>query len=145
MNNNDSRLDGWIYWCFFTITLVTINTTHSYEQYSTDLYTFHFTAIHALGFSFSTSRILAMELNTETITSNHYEVFLPILKIRPNSLPTGHSTRTQLPVLQSNPLSQSYFTTDGLPPISSSWRQAPWDPRPDFFFFDWTPAVIVLM
>jgi hypothetical protein len=22
--------------------------------------------------------------------------------------------------------SQSYFTTDGLPPISSSWRQAPW-------------------
>jgi hypothetical protein len=22
-------------------------------------------------------------------------------------------------------LSQSYFTTDGLPPVSSSWRQAP--------------------
>jgi hypothetical protein len=40
--------------------------------------------------------------------------------------------------------SQSYFTTGGLPPISSTWRQAPWDPRPDFFF-DWTPAVIVLM
>jgi hypothetical protein len=30
--------------------------------------------------------------------------------------------------------SQSYFTTGGLPPISSSWRQAPWDPRADFFF-----------
>jgi hypothetical protein len=30
--------------------------------------------------------------------------------------------------------SQSYFTTGGLPPISSSWHQAPWDPRPDFFF-----------
>jgi hypothetical protein len=30
--------------------------------------------------------------------------------------------------------SQSYSTTGGLPPISSSWRQAPWDPRPDFFF-----------
>jgi hypothetical protein len=25
--------------------------------------------------------------------------------------------------------SQSYFTTGGLPPISSSWRQAPWDSR----------------
>jgi hypothetical protein len=29
--------------------------------------------------------------------------------------------------------SQSYFTTGGLPPISSSWRQAPWDTRPEFF------------
>jgi hypothetical protein len=29
--------------------------------------------------------------------------------------------------------SQSYFTTGGLPPISSSWRRAPWDSRPEFF------------
>jgi hypothetical protein len=29
---------------------------------------------------------------------------------------------------------QSYFTTGGLPPISSSWRQTPSDSRPDFFF-----------
>jgi hypothetical protein len=28
---------------------------------------------------------------------------------------------------------QSYFTTGGLPPISSSWRQAPWDSRPVTF------------
>jgi hypothetical protein len=28
---------------------------------------------------------------------------------------------------------QSYFTTDSLPPIRSSWRQAPWDARPVFF------------
>jgi hypothetical protein len=27
--------------------------------------------------------------------------------------------------------SQSHFTTGGLPPISSSWRQAPWDLRQD--------------
>jgi hypothetical protein len=27
--------------------------------------------------------------------------------------------------------SQSYFTTGGLPPINLSWRQAPWDPRPE--------------
>jgi hypothetical protein len=26
-----------------------------------------------------------------------------------------------------------YFTTDGLPPICSSWRQASWDLRPEFF------------
>jgi hypothetical protein len=30
--------------------------------------------------------------------------------------------------------SQSYFTTGGLPPISLSWRQAPWDSRPAIFF-----------
>jgi hypothetical protein len=30
--------------------------------------------------------------------------------------------------------SQSYFTTGDLPPIRSSWRQAPWDPRPVIFF-----------
>jgi hypothetical protein len=29
---------------------------------------------------------------------------------------------------------QSYFTTGGLPPISSSWRQDPWDPQPVFVF-----------
>jgi hypothetical protein len=31
--------------------------------------------------------------------------------------------------------SQIYFTTGGLPPISSSWRQAPWDPRLVTLFF----------
>jgi hypothetical protein len=34
--------------------------------------------------------------------------------------------------------------TGGLPPISSSWWQTPWDSRP-VFFFNWTLAVIVLM
>jgi hypothetical protein len=33
-----------------------------------------------------------------------------------------------------NSQSQSYFTTGNLPPITSSWRQAPWDPRPEFIF-----------
>jgi hypothetical protein len=40
--------------------------------------------------------------------------------------------------------SQSYFMTDGLPPISSSWQQAPWDSRP-VIFSNWTLAVIILM
>jgi hypothetical protein len=30
--------------------------------------------------------------------------------------------------------SQSYFTTGRLPPIISSWRQTPWDSRPEIFF-----------
>jgi hypothetical protein len=49
-------------------------------------------------------------------------------------------------VLNSNSLflfrnkSQSYFTTGGLPPFSSSWRRAPWDSRPELFFsLKWTP------
>jgi hypothetical protein len=42
----------------------------------TDLHNFQFTAEYALRFSVSTSRLLATDLNTETITSNHYEVLL---------------------------------------------------------------------
>jgi hypothetical protein len=32
-----------------------------------------------------------------------------------------------------NLTSQNYFTTDGLPPISPSWRRAPWGSRPECF------------
>jgi hypothetical protein len=38
----------------------------------------------------------------------------------------------------------SCFTNIGLPSVSSSWRQAPWDPRLEIFS-NWTLAVIVLM
>jgi hypothetical protein len=40
-------------------------------QYSAiaDLQTFQFTVAHALGFSVSTSRLLATDLHTETVTS----------------------------------------------------------------------------
>jgi hypothetical protein len=41
-----------------------------------DLYNLDFIVVRALGFSVSASRLLATDLNTETITSNHYEVFL---------------------------------------------------------------------
>jgi hypothetical protein len=41
--------------------------------------------------------------------------------------------------------SHSYFTTGGLPPISSSWRQAPWDSRPVILFSNWILTVIVIM
>jgi hypothetical protein len=53
----------------------------NYSQYSgiADLLTFQFTVAHVLGFSVSTSRLLATDLNTETSTSEHYEVFLLFL------------------------------------------------------------------
>jgi hypothetical protein len=60
----------------------------------------------------------------------------------------SHPCRTQLStnwVSQSQSQSQGHFTSGGLPPISSSWRQAPWDPRPEFLFSNWTLAVIILM
>jgi hypothetical protein len=83
-----SGLDGWIYWCFFTITL-------SYNQYSAiaDLHTSQFTVAHALGFSVSTSRILATNLNTGTITSNQYEVFLSFLLQSPWTADSLNSTQ----------------------------------------------------
>jgi hypothetical protein len=70
-----SSLDDWIYW--FLLCTVSLN----YKPYSSiaDLHTFQFTVAHALGFSVSTSRILETDLNTDTITSNHYEVFSPFL------------------------------------------------------------------
>jgi hypothetical protein len=46
---------------------------------------------------------------------------------------------------QSQSQSQNYFRTGSSPPISSSWRQAPWDSRPVILFPNWTLAVIVLM
>jgi hypothetical protein len=55
-----------------------------------------------------------------------------ILQLRAlTQFPAGHSLTTELG--QSH--SQSYFTTDDLPPISSSWRQAPWDSPPENFIF----------
>jgi hypothetical protein len=41
-----------------------------------NLHTLQFTFAHALEFSVSTSRLLVTDLNTETVTSSHYEVFL---------------------------------------------------------------------
>jgi hypothetical protein len=64
-----SGSDDWIYWHFgYTLSL-----NHSAIA---DLHNFQFTVAHALGFSVSTSRLLATDLNTETSTSNHYEAFL---------------------------------------------------------------------
>jgi hypothetical protein len=71
MNNNGSGSDDWIY---LTL-LCTISLNYMPYRVIADLCTFQFTATHALGFSVSTSRCLVVDLNTETITLNHYEVF----------------------------------------------------------------------
>jgi hypothetical protein len=70
-----SSLDDWI---FLALWLQPLLITLKYKQYRAiiDLHTFHFTIAHALGFSLSTSCLLATDLNTETITSNHYAVVL---------------------------------------------------------------------
>jgi hypothetical protein len=48
--------------------------------------------------------------------------------------------RNPWPNLYSSESESSYFTTCGLPSISSSWRQAPWDSRPQIFFLQLNPC-----
>jgi hypothetical protein len=68
-----SGLDDCIYWHFSSLL------QYCNQQSAIDVHTFKFTVAQALGFSVSTSRLLATDLNTETSTSNHYEVFLSFL------------------------------------------------------------------
>jgi hypothetical protein len=55
---------------FISTWLQVLLITLKYRQYSaiTDLHFFQFTVAHALGFPVFTSRLLATDLNTETIT-----------------------------------------------------------------------------
>jgi hypothetical protein len=46
---------------------------------------------------------------------------------------SSNSGCSSAPVLMSSQPS-GHFTTGGLLPVSSSWRQAPWDSRPEIFF-----------
>jgi hypothetical protein len=43
------------------------------------------------------------------------------------------------------PIPERIRVTGSLPPISSSWRQFPWESRPVILFTNWILAVIVLM
>jgi hypothetical protein len=54
-----------------------------------------------------------------------------------NRLTYGAASKAKhAPTLQIKSESHSYSTTGGLPPISSSWRQAPWHLRLEIFFFN---------
>jgi hypothetical protein len=83
-----SSSDDW------TVTSVTSSLNYNYYSAIADLHNLQFTVAHALGFSVSTSRLLATDLNTETSTSNYYEVFLPFLVQSPWNL--GTQLRTLL-------------------------------------------------
>jgi hypothetical protein len=52
---------------------------HTYYNAIADLRNLEFNVTHAVGFSVSTGRLLATDLNTEISILNHYEVFLPFL------------------------------------------------------------------
>jgi hypothetical protein len=69
----------------FISTLVTVSLNYNYYSAISDLHNLQFTVAHALGFSVSTTRLLATDL---TVTSNHYEVFLPFLVQSPWKLGT---------------------------------------------------------
>jgi hypothetical protein len=65
----------------FIGTSVTISLNYNSYNAVADLLNLQFTVPHALGFSISTSRCWVPDLNTGTITSNHYEVFLSSLTL----------------------------------------------------------------
>jgi hypothetical protein len=56
---------------------------------------------------------------------------------------TSHLTRGWVTVDSES--GSELLSTDGLPPINSSWRQAPSDSRPEILYSNWTLAVTVLM
>jgi hypothetical protein len=67
--------------------------------------------------------------NIKTLNSFHrFYLLHEVLKTKSDCFPNG--INRWLWISQS----QSYFTTSGLPPISSSWRQTPWDSRPVILF-----------
>jgi hypothetical protein len=127
-----------------------------------DLYNLEFTVAHALGFSVSTSRHLATDLNTEPNTSNHSEVFLPFLVQSPWNADLGTQLKT---LLDSQVFIASEFTSristlrytksESESELLYDWRftanQFVVAPSPlrltsrIIFFLNWTPAVIVLI
>jgi hypothetical protein len=92
----------------------------------------------------------------------HYQVAASKCRCSPYSgfpncprpqLPATHFLQLKLSTdsnHNSSKITSNYFMTGGLPPISSSWRQAPWDSQPVILFSNWTlggysPYVIELL
>jgi hypothetical protein len=76
----------------FICTSVTSSLNHTYYSAVANLHNFQFAITYALGLSVFSSRLLAMDLSTESSTSNHYEVFLPFLVQSPWYLGTQLKT-----------------------------------------------------
>jgi hypothetical protein len=118
-------------------------TTENYSAVAI-LHTFQFTAPHALGFSVFTSRILATDFsqshcNFKSHVKSSCHSLIPFLPFLLNHLllpsPERDPVLDYCSILRQSQ-SQSYFTTGGLRPISSSWHQAPGDSRPAQSFWD---------
>jgi hypothetical protein len=58
----------------FIGTLFTVSLNYNHYSAIADLHNLQLTVAHALGFSVSTSRLLATDINTDISTSNHCEV-----------------------------------------------------------------------
>jgi hypothetical protein len=137
-------LDDWIYCTLY------IHTVWDYRRYSYSIH-YQFTAAHALGFSVFTSRILATDLsqshcNFKSHVKTSWHSLIPFLPLfcscqfrRLDATTLDYSRILRLLCFfyscQSQSQSQSYFTTVGLPPITSSWRQASSNSRAVILFF----------
>jgi hypothetical protein len=91
----------------FISTLVTASPNYSQYSAIADLRNLQFTVAHALGFSVFTSRLLATDLNTDTITSFHYESFLSSATLYSSVL---ICTRSSQFTLHSRPCSLNCWT-----------------------------------
>jgi hypothetical protein len=59
----------------FISTSITVSLNYNQWNAIADLHNLQFTVVHELGFLVSISRLLATDLNAETVASNHCEVF----------------------------------------------------------------------
>jgi hypothetical protein len=63
------------------------------------------------------------------------QIFVTVTHLRFCRCGAPSLTRGRVCHLSRRTQSQSCFTTGGLPPISSSWRQDSWDSLPEFYYF----------
>jgi hypothetical protein len=77
--------------------------------------------------------------------SNHGDSSTALTKSSLHRLPYNLPVFLTADSVQSQSQSQYYFMTGDLPPVSLSCCQAPWESRPEIFFFNRTLAVVVSM
>jgi hypothetical protein len=77
----------------FIGTSITSSYNRTYYSAISDLLNLQFNVAYALGFSVFTSRLLATDLNAETSTSNHYEIFFPLFS-RPGTSELNQNFRS---------------------------------------------------
>jgi ribose/xylose/arabinose/galactoside ABC-type transport system permease subunit len=76
------------------------------------------------------SSLLRDWLGSDLRVSHFFSFSCPLVNTHSWTL---NSLTTALLMNRYQSLSRSYFATGGSPPISSSWRQVPWDPRAEIF------------